>query len=385
MKIIISIDPIRFPLTGIGRYTYELVRHLQSSNQIDNLIFFTGRKAISTLPNYDVAGVVVPKSTFPLKRWVQSSRLASEAYRQLLPLIQGFNLRGYENYLYHGPNFYLPSSLGPKVATFHDLSPFTWTHCHPAERVRFMQKELSKTLRTADALITDSEYTRNELANYFSWPLDRVHAVPLASSPEFYPRSEAEVRPTLDRYGLRPNAYSLYVGTIEPRKNLIALLDSYSRLPLHTRQKWPLVLAGHPGWNSEDIHARINQAKQEGWAHYLGFTPAEDLPMLFAGARLFVFPSLYEGFGLPVLEAMSSGIPVVCSNTSSLPEVAGNTALMTSPDDIEGFTDLFGRGLEDASWREQAVAEGLLQASTFSWAKCAESTIDVYRSVLESR
>src|SRR5690606_17318135 len=116
-------------------------------------------------------------------------------------------------------------------------------------------------------------------------------------------------------------AYTLFVGTIEPRKNLSVLLQAYSRLPVAQRARIPLVLSGHPGWNSDAIHQQIQQGEREGWVRYLGFMPAQDLPVLYAGALLFAFPSSYEGFGLPPLEAMASGVPVICSNSSSLPEV----------------------------------------------------------------
>ena len=130
-------------------------------------------------------------------------------------------------------------------------------------------------------------------------------------------------------------------------------------LPVAIRSRWPLILTGYQGWRNEQIRQRIEQAEAEGWARYLGFVPASDLPLLFSGARLFTFPSLYEGFGLPVLEAMSSGVPVVCSNSSSLPEVAGKAALMSEPLDVETLTDNLRRGLEDEHWRSSAIDEGL--------------------------
>lgn len=386
MKVVISIDPIRFPLTGIARYTYELISSLNKNVEIAELVYYSGRRIVSKVPAPSQAQVQAANAGLSsVKRWAQRSSMVSEAYRQLLPLLQRYTLKEYCDYVYHGPNFYLPPAPGAKVATFHDLSPFTWAHCHPVERVRFMQKELKKTLKIADALITCSEYTRKELADYFSWPIERIHTVPLASSPEFYPRSHAETQQVLAQYGLQHGAYSLYVGTIEPRKNLITLLDAYSRLPVQLRQRWPLILTGYKGWLSDAIHTRINQAQREGWAQYLGFASAEHLPLLYAGARLFTFPSHYEGFGLPVLEAMSSGVPVVCSNSSSLPEVAGDVALMTSADDVAGLTGLLQRGLEDENWRSVAVVRGIEHAAGFSWAACAQATVEVYRSVLESR
>lgn len=380
MKVVLSVEPVRFPLTGIGRYTYELALRLQQSAEISDLRLFAGTGFLSALP--------VPGNEsgdgYSLKRFVQGSHLATEAYRLLMPLLRRRALRGFGGYLYHGPNFFIPPFPGRSVATFHDLSPFTWAHCHPPARVRFMQKELQNTLVRADALITDSEYTRRELAEYFSWPLERIHAVPLASSEEFHPRSSDELRGPLARYGLVPGGYSLFVGTVEPRKNIDTLLDAYSRLPMALRRQWPLLLTGYEGWRSEAIHARMEIAQRQGWARYLGFVPAETLPLLFAGARLFVFPSLYEGFGLPVLEAMASGVPVVCSNSSSLPEVAGSAALMCDPLNVDKLTQLIQQGLLDDAWRAKARVAGLAHAAGFSWSRCAAQTMQVYCTVLDA-
>ncbi|MDD0970036.1 MULTISPECIES: glycosyltransferase family 4 protein [Pseudomonas] len=380
MKLVLSVEPVRFPLTGIGRYTYELALRLQNSQEITDLQFFAGRRFLPGLPTAsDASG-----SGYGLKRAVQKNFFAVEAYRLLMPVLRARALKNHSDFLYHSPNYYLPPFAGKSVATFHDLSPFTWAHCHAPQLVRYLQKELRKTLDRADALITDSEYTRQELAAYFSWPLERIHTVPLASSEEFYPRDYETLTEPLSRHGLLPGEYSLFVGTIEPRKNIETLLDAYSRLPLQLRTRCPLILTGYHGWKNDDIHKRLDTAKREGWARYLGFVPSEDLPLLFAGARLFAFPSLYEGFGLPVLEAMSSGVPVVCSNSSSLPEVAGNAALMCEAMDVVKLTELLQQGLEDEAWRLQAITAGLVHASGFSWQRCADETLQVYQKVMGS-
>lgn len=378
MKLILSVEPVRFPLTGIGRYTYELALRLQNSGQLSELRYFAGAKFLEGLPvasNQSGGG-------YGLKRLAQQSALVIEAYRLLMPLLRSHTLKGHGDYLYHGPNFFIPPFPGRSVATFHDLSPFTWAHCHAPQRIRYLQKELENTLDRADALITDCEFIRREVSDYFSWPIERIHAVPLASSAEFHPRSHDELCKPLATYGLTPDGYSLFVGTIEPRKNISGLLDAYSRLPMALRQRWPLVLTGYKGWRNDDIFLQLETARREGWAKYLGFVPTEDLPKLFAGARLFTFPSLYEGFGLPILEAMSSGVPVVCSNSSSLPEVAGAAALMCDAEDIGALTGLIQQGLEDGSWRARAVMAGLKQAASFTWERCAAETIQVYRSVM---
>ncbi|UEB94414.1 glycosyltransferase family 4 protein [Pseudomonas sp. HN2] len=381
MKLVLSVEPIRFPLTGIGRYTYELALRLQQSPEITDLQFFAGRHFLPELPT----AANESGSGYGLKRAVQKNFLAVEAYRLLMPMLRKAALKGHGDFLYHSPNYYLPPFAGRSVATFHDLSPFTWAHCHAPQLVRYLQKELKTTLVRADALITDSEFTRQELASYFSWPIERIHTVPLASSPEFFPRAPHELRDVLARHGLKPDGYTLFVGTIEPRKNIETLLAAYGRLPLALRTRWPLILTGYHGWRNDAIHEKLESARREGWAHYLGFVPSADLPLLFAGARLFAFPSLYEGFGLPVLEAMSSGVPVVCSNSSSLPEVAGDAALMCAALDVEALTGLIERGLTDQCWRDAAVIKGMKHAQGFSWERCARETLQVYQKVIDAK
>lgn len=382
MKVILSIDPVRFPLTGIGRYTFELARHLEKLSPVEQFSFFSGHRFVHGIPEAMRSNKPAPSITANFRHLFLKNRVAVEMYCSASSLIKRHALRGHSDHIFHGPNFYLPPFGGPSVCTFHDLSIFTWAHCHPPERVRFMRKEIALTLKRADMLIADSEYTRREIASYFNWPLEKIRAVPLACSEDFRPRTSGELAPLLGKYDLRPDGYCLYVGTIEPRKNLDALLDAYALLPQSVRLRWPLVLAGHPGWRSEQLHARIEAAAAEGWARYLGFVDAGELPLIYAGARIFAFPSLYEGFGLPVLEAMASGIPVVCSNSSTLPEVAGDAAAMCGPRDVDTLSRLIATGLEDEAWRTGARHKGLLRASSFSWQRCAEETVAVYRGMI---
>tara|TARA_Y100001001_G_scaffold164526_1_gene197035 strand:- start:2752 stop:3891 length:1140 start_codon:yes stop_codon:yes gene_type:complete len=377
LKVILSVEPVRFPLTGIGRYAYELAKGMQASDEITELKLFSGSRFLSGLPE----PASESGNSHGLKRLVQKSAPAMAAYGRLMPLLRKQALKGYEDFIYHGPNFFLPPFPGRKVATFHDLSPFKWAECFDPVKVRYLQKELEKTLNTADALITDSEYTRRELAEFAGWPIEKIHAIPLAAGPEFRPRNEEEIRPLLSRFGLEYQGYSLFVGTIEPRKNIIRLLDAYELLPKAIREKWPLILTGYRGWKSDDIHARIKEAERQGWAKYLGFLPAEELPLLYSGARLFVFPSLYEGFGLPVLEAMQSGVPVICSNQASLPEVAGDVAVQMHPDDIEGIAASLSKILTADQERASLVSAAKQHANSFSWKSCQRDTTSVYRQV----
>ena len=381
MKVILSIDAVRFPLTGIGRSTYELAKHLKEITEVKDLKFLSGYR-FANLPEPEKVAATNEVTSTKLRQVVLKNTLSRELYSRVSPLLKQVALRGYADHVYHGPNFYLPPFKGPSVCTFHDLSIFKWAHCHPPERVKYMRKEIAKTLKRADMLITDTETTRQEVATYFGWPLDKIQAVHLGCSEEFRPRSVDELTPLLTKHALSFQGYSLYVGTIEPRKYLEVLLDAYALLPQAVKQKWPLVLIGYKGWRSEQLHARIEKAVKEGWAHYLGFVEADDLPLIYAGARVFVFPSLYEGFGLPVLEAMASGVPVVCSNSSTLPEVTGGAAAMCEAQDVEALRELINRALQDENWRNQAIGKGLLQAAKFSWQRCATETVAVYTEVL---
>ncbi|AGQ30316.1 glycosyl transferase family 1 [Serratia liquefaciens ATCC 27592] len=244
-----------------------------------------------------------------------------------------------------------------------------------------MQKELLLTIKRASILITDSEFTRRELAAYFNLPLNKVYAAQLASSGEFYPREPEEISRVLSPLSLKINQYCLFTGSIEPRKNIETLLDAYKRLPLALRLDVPLVISGFKGWSSERLHQRFERGQREGWLRYLGYTKSADLPFLFAGARSFLFPSLYEGFGLPVLEAMASGVPVVCSDSASLPEVVGDCALMCAAMDIETLSELIQKSIEDEVWREKARTKGINRAKHFSWQRCAQETILAYQQV----
>ncbi|NIG62572.1 MAG: glycosyltransferase family 4 protein [Serratia symbiotica] len=378
MKVVFGTDPIKFPMTGIGRYAYELANCLQESSEISELLFLQGRDLSRHIPTaWEPTSLVQG-----LRRRVQKSNFISELYRLTAPWLKTHTLRKHPDAIYHSPSFYLPPNVDRCLATFHDLSVFTWPKCHPAERVRFMQKELLLTIKRADILITDSEFTRLELAKYFNLPLSQVYAAKLASSDDFYPREAEEIKPFLTPLGLKANHYCLFTGSIEPRKNIETLLDAYERLPLALRLANPLVISGFKGWSSAGLHQRFkNTKKSAGWLYYLGYVNSAVLPYLFAGARSFLFPSLYEGFGLPVLEAMASGIPVVCSDSASLPEVAGDCALMCAAKDIDTLTELIQKSIEDDAWRDQARINGINRAKQFSWQRCAQETLLAYQHV----
>lgn len=212
------------------------------------------------------------------------------------------------------------------MVTVHDLSTFINPNWHLGPRAARINRRILGSIANSRLVITDSQAIRAEVLTYFGMSEDRVVAVPLGVDTTFRPRAFDDLRVPLGQLGLQPCGYCLCVSTIEPRKNILRLITAYRRLPARLHDLWPLVLEGEPGWNSQTIHQAITQGVQEGWLKYLGFVPQNLLPLLYAGCRLFAYPSLYEGFGLPVAEALASDVPVLTFNRSSLPEVAGGAA-----------------------------------------------------------
>ena len=370
MKLILSVDALTPPLTGIGRYAWELARRLPSAPGIESVRFFRNGRWVT-----DPAALLSPVRRISNARGKRGIRWP----RALAEFAQRLDCR---RQLFHGPNYFLPPCADVGVVTVHDLSVFSFPETHPAERVRQFERDFAASLRRAAHVITDSEAIRAEFVARFGWSPDRVTAVPLGVAATYAPQSESACNKVLARHGLGYGGYVLCVSTMEPRKNVARLLDAWLVMPEVVRQRFTLVLAGGTGWLNEALHERIRHAESQGWLRYLGFVPETDLPALYAAARLFVYPSAYEGFGLPVLEAMASGVPVVSSNRSCLPEVTGGAAALVDPDDIDSLAEAIHRGLADETWHAQAIEQGLKVAAVRTWERCVEDTCNVYQRVV---
>lgn len=385
MKLLVNGVPLLAPLTGIGQYTRQLFTALRADG-LDPLMFYglhcehglpataeVSGTARNTRRAYDLMRKVLPNPR-ELKRLVERASFAWHA--------RGLASAGY---LYHEPNILPQRYAGPTVITVHDLSCFDHPETHPADRVAIMHRELPRAIERADHIIVISEATRRAVAQRFGVPDSRMTVTLLAAHPNFAPRPAASLQAALAKLDLQPGGYLLSVGTLEPRKNLTMLFQAYSALPDSLRQRYPLAVVGMPGWHTDQLMSSARQMVERGELRFLGYVDDAVLPLLYAGAAAFAYPSRYEGFGLPPLEAMASGVPVLVSNTTSLPEVVGDAGVQVAPDDVDAMREGLHRLLDDRDEARRRADLGLVQATAFSWEKCAAETLAVYRRVLQSR
>jgi len=273
----------------------------------------------------------------------------------------------------------LPLRRVPTVLTVHDLIYHLFPQHHKRLNYWYLNLAMPLYCRRADAIITVSASSKRDLVRCYGLPPEKVTVVHEAAADHFRPAPPEAIAAIRRRYGL-PERYVIYVGTIEPRKNLVRLLDAL-RLLHEKGERIKLVIVGGFGWLYENLFRRLGEMPP-GVVILPGYVPDEDLPALYSGATLFALPSLYEGFGLTVLEAMACGTPVVCSHTSSLPEVAGEAAAYFDPTDVEEMAEVMHQVLNDEGRREEMRARGLAQAARFSWSRAAEQTMAVYQRVL---
>ncbi len=382
MKVILNVDAITAPLTGIGRYALELARGLGVHPDIEALRLYSAYRWVDDAEHALGANATIAS----LRRNVPFKSAALEAYTQLRSALFRLHTRRLEGWLLHTPNYVLMPFAGPALTTIHDLSWLNYPQTHTIERVRFLDRHLPRTLDKAAAIFTDSQFIADEIVTKLAVPRAKLRVVPLGVDAAYRPRPRDELLPSLSKHGLAGSDYLLVVATQEPRKNLARLARAYAGLPAPLRKRHPLVIVGARGWLNAELEQVLPALEARGEVRRLGYVAEDELPLIYAGAHAFAFPSLYEGFGLPVLEAMASGIPVLTSNVSSLPEVArddaGALALTIDPLDETSMRDGLARLLQDDPWRIEAAARGAARGTQFTWMRCVEATVAVYREVL---
>ncbi|MGI6368081.1 MAG: glycosyltransferase family 4 protein [Anaerolineae bacterium] len=347
---------------GIGRYTRSLVRALAELDQSTAYVLLSAGRDPDPAPwpeNFE-------RRELPL-----TDRHLSILWQKLrIPLPVEVFTGGIS--LFHSPDFVLPPVLcGRTALTIHDLSFLRLPECSSPGLLAYLNDAVPRSIKRADLLLADSESTLNDLVALMGVDLGRIRVVYPAVDSTFRPADHQEIARMRERHALQ-GPYILSLGTLQPRKNYVRLIQAYHRLRMEQHIPHSLVIGGGPGWLDQPIYDTIAELDLQEHVRLLGFVDEADLPALYSGAEVFAFPTLYEGFGIPVLEAMACGTPVVCSNTSSLPEAAGDAGLLFEPTDTDALADALLRGISDSALRARLISSGYAQATRYTWKESAQ-------------
>ena len=392
MRLVMGGESLQGPLTGIGQYTYNLARKLLAREEIDELRFLVhGRLKRSQqmmascepgLSNTQLKTAInIGNLIGGLRSIAAQSTLAVNLYEQVIRRMERQSLSDYHNTdIYHSPNYMLPEFPGKTVVSILDLSTYRYPEHHPEARVRFVNGHIERTVKSADHILTTSDFVKSEILERFCVPESRITVTYLGAHESFHPIPENLFNEQAKARDLAYKGYFLFTSSIEPRKNVDRLLDAYLAYRAGTKDDpLPLIVTGMPGWKSQHTHERLQKLQSEGAVRYLGYVAQRSLPVLVAGARAVLYPSLYEGFGLPVLEAMQSGTATMTSRDTSMAEISGDASLLVNAIDTNEMTDAIASLASQPKELKLLVSKGLEHAKEFSWNRCATQTLRAYQ------
>lgn len=385
LKVVVDATPLLPKPSGVGLYIANLIQALEALQTEEN--FRLGVAYQPSLKNWLRGNFAFPPAvqTCENLHFVPLPvRVANVINRSPNLLLDYFERSfGYPDIL-HGTNYVVyPYKKGLKVMTIYDIT-FIKHRDYANSVARGFANQVKHCLQWTDLVLTISESSKRDIVEYLHVPPEQVHVTPLAS--RYYPDylhhfSEAELQQSI-RYDFS-QPYILFVSTIEPRKNIVRLVQAFNRLKQEYKLEHQLVLIGRRGWYYEPIFAEIERSPYREQIHHLDYLSDELVALFYAKADVFAYPSHYEGFGLPALEAMTLGTPVVTSHTSSLPEVVGDAALLIDPNQTDSLVDALLQVVSDRTLRAQLIRKGREQASRFSWENTARETLKAYRSLIQ--
>ncbi|MEF7439059.1 glycosyltransferase family 1 protein [Paenibacillus lautus] len=372
MRIIMDGMPLLGRKTGIGYYVENLYNNLSRFNELNLELLCNG---IGFSKSVDVDNYTLRKAPFPydLYRTKSNNKLLYNTF-QIETFIGRFDV-------FHGTNYVLlPTRRAKKVVTIHDLSFIKHPEFVPKSIVDHHTEWSKYAANESDLIIVDSFSTGKDLQEYFGVKESKIVCIHLAASSNYCLRKPENVEYIRGIYGL-PSKFILFVGTIEMRKNVINMIKAYAEARNKYQIEHKLVLIGGKGLGYDEVLHTVTQLKLENYVLFPGYIKENDLPKIYNLASLFIYISIYEGFGLPVLEAMQSGIPVITSNCSSLPEVVEQAGIQTDPYDVNEIALEIARVIQDEEIRSDLIAKGLKQAAKFSWESTASKTYEVYKGL----
>ncbi|MBI4789825.1 MAG: glycosyltransferase family 4 protein [Chloroflexi bacterium] len=378
MRIAIDLSPAIHQKAGLGRYARTLAEHLVAQDHANEYVAFAHGRFTADALSPELRALPranVPLDARPWRMGVWLAHALGVSLDRALPRVDVF----------HATEHLLPPLKKAKtVFTLHDLIFRLFPEYHLPLNHWFLTNTMPHFLRRAGAIIAVSECTKRDAITNYQLPPDKITVIYEGVNPALKPITDpgciAEARA---RYA-KNLRFVLFLGTIEPRKNIPALLDA---LQVLRGRGLPhrLLIAGRKGWLYHGVFEHVRRTGMETEVDFLDHVPDEDLPALFAACDAFVFPSLYEGFGLPPLEAMACGAPVICSNTSSLPEVVGDAALLVNPRDVGEIAGAIERVVRDTALKNELRVKGLAQAAKFSWERAARETLSVYQRLFSTQ
>lgn len=372
MNIAIDYTAAARQRAGIGRYTRSLIRALSQQDEANQYALYVPRDARYLEDTYSF-----PKNFRVAAAPLNERYMVALWQRAQIPLaVEIFTGRAD---VFYSPDFVLPPTRArKKILTVHDLSFLRVAETAVPNLKWYLEGAVPRAVERADLILADSDATRNDLIEFFQTPPERVRTLYSGYDAMFQRVTDADELARVRATYKLEKPFILNVGTIEPRKNLARLIEAFARLP--QRDDLDLVIAGGRGWMYDEIYAAPQKFGVSASVRFLGFTPDADLLALYALAEMFVYPSLYEGFGLPVLEAMACGAAVVTANNSSLPEVAGDAAVLIDARDTDALAGAMARFLDDTAWRGMMQQKALAQAKKFSWEKSARELRAVFQT-----
>jgi alpha-1,3-rhamnosyl/mannosyltransferase len=396
MRVVVNQLATFGPKAGIGHYTGQLLRHLNAISEPGEVhVFPTGwiRRACRSFAR--ARPLLAPSETHVPNSGLDNPAGKGRVRRAVLDYLRqrgkaavGTCFRSAcasQNYdLYHEPNFIPFPCDRPTITTVHDLSVLLHPDWHPADRVRDFERNFDRALRQTKHFLTVSEFTRQEMISKLGLNPDRVTRTYNGVREGFRPLPENVYKPIVSELGL-PARYFLCLGTIEPRKNVMTLLRAYCALPRQSRESCPLVLVGKWGWHAAEVADFIGKESQARGIIHIGYVRERHLAAVYNGARGLVYPSFYEGFGLPPLEMMACGGAVIASTAGALAETLGRQAHLVDPLDVDGWRQALTRLAEDDDWWLELRRGPRLAARSFTWARCARETLSTYRAVLNGK